>query len=423
MADRKGSRRGRGSGSGSGGRRAAAAATGKKKARSAPAKKAGAGSRGSGGKSAAASAPPAKLLVVKPSVPRARTAEFLARAEAAGARAAAVDPSSLPGGSSLLTLHGSAGADYVLLGAGGPGGEAPGGGGKRRGSARGKRAGGRIGRRFTVSSNRDIDAAVAEAEKGLDFVVVEARDWKIIPLENIVARLHRARAAVFTTARTPADVRKAFSILDVGLDGVVFTTSSVADVQSALSYMGSRSFALSEATITEVGEAGDGERVCVDTASMLGAGEGMLVGSRSNFYFLVHNESIASSFTAARPFRVNAGAVHAYTPGADGRTRYLSEVEGGTEVLVVDSSGAARRATVGRAKIERRPMLMVKASAGGEVGGIIIQDAETVRLVRPGGRAVSVTDLRAGDRVMVHTRPAAGRHFGTEVAGEYILEK
>ena len=376
----------------------------------------GQGSRGGARKrpaGAAKAAPPGKLLVVKPSVPRSKTAAFLAKAEAAGARAAAVAPSALPRGSSLLTLHGSAGADYVLLGPGsGAGaGAAPAGAGKRRG------------RRFTVSSNRDIDRAVAEAEAGLDFVVVEARDWKIIPLENIVARLHRANAAVFTTAKSPADVRKAFSILDVGLDGVILETSSAADVQSALSYMGSRSFRLSEATITEVGEAGDGERVCVDTASMLGAGEGMLVGSRSNFYFLVHNESIASSFTAARPFRVNAGAVHAYTPGADGRTRYLSEVEGGTEVLVVDKSGAARRATVGRAKIERRPMLMVKARAGGEVGGIIIQDAETVRLVRPGGGAVSVTELRAGDRVLVHTRPAAGRHFGTEVAGEYILEK
>ena len=368
---------------------------------------------------AARGAAPGKLLVVKPAVPRSKTAAFLAKAEAAGARAAAVDPSGLPAGSSLLTLHGSAGADYVLLGP--EKGAARAGAGAGRGG--GGRAGKRYGRRFTVSSNRDIDRAVAEAEGGLDFVVVEARDWKIIPLENIVARLHKASAAVFTTAGSPADVRKAFSILDVGLDGVILETSSAADVQSALSYMGSRSFALSEAIITEVGEAGDGERVCVDTASMLGAGEGMLVGSRSNFYFLVHNESIASSFTAARPFRVNAGAVHAYTPGADGRTRYLSEVEGGTEVLVVDESGAARRATVGRAKIERRPMLMVKARAGGEVGGIIIQDAETVRLVRPGGKAVPVTGLKAGDRVLVHARPAAGRHFGTEVAGEYILEK
>lgn len=411
MAGRKGS------GGGPRPRRGAAAKASKATAAGPSGRGRGGGARkrpaGAAKAGAAKAAPPGKLLVVKPSVPRSKTAAFLAKAEAAGARAAAVAPSALPRGSSLLTLHGSAGADYVLLGpgAGAGAGAAPAGAGKRRG------------RRFTVSSNRDIDRAVAEAEAGLDFVVVEARDWKIIPLENIVARLHRANAAVFTTAKSPADVRKAFSILDVGLDGVILETSSAADVQSALSYMGSRSFRLSEATITEVGEAGDGERVCVDTASMLGAGEGMLVGSRSNFYFLVHNESIASSFTAARPFRVNAGAVHAYTPGADGRTRYLSEVEGGTEVLVVDKSGAARRATVGRAKIERRPMLMVKARAGGEVGGIIIQDAETVRLVRPGGGAVSVTALRAGDRVLVHTRPAAGRHFGTEVAGEYILEK
>ena len=400
------------------------AGVGAKRAAAAPGASKGRGGGKGGAKRAAArkkrapAAPGGKLLVVKPSsVPRSKTAEFLAGAEAAGARAAAVDPAALPRGSSLLALHGSAGADYVLLGAGEAGRLA---GGRRRGG----KSGARYGRRFTVSSNRDIDAAVAEAEAGLDFVVVEARDWKIIPLENVVARLHRADAAVFTTASTPADVRKAFSILDVGLDGVILSTSSVADVQSALSYMGSRSFGLSEATITEIGEAGDGERVCVDTASMLGAGEGLLVGSRSNFYFLVHNESIASSFTAARPFRVNAGAVHAYTPGADGRTLYLSEVEGGTEVLVVDSAGSARRATVGRAKIERRPMLAVKArDAGGEVGGIIIQDAETVRLVGPGGRAVSVTGLRAGDKVMVHARPAAGRHFGTEVAGEYILEK
>lgn len=373
----------------------------------------GAGGAGGGARGGAGAGGAGKILIVKPAVPGPRVAAFLAGAEAAGARAAAVDPSALPAGSSLKTLHGSEAADYVLEG----------GGGKAAPARRRKRAGGKRGRRFVVSSNRDIDAAVAEAEAGLDFVVVEARDWKIIPLENIVARLHRASAAVFTEAGSPAEVRKAFSILDVGLDGAILSTSSLADVRSALSYMGSASFALRAATITEVAEAGDGERVCVDTSSMLGRGEGMLVGSRSNFYFLVHSESIASSFTAARPFRVNAGAVHAYTPGPDGRTRYLSEVEGGTELLAVDHRGAARRATVGRAKVERRPMLMVKASAGGEVGGIIIQDAETVRLVRPGGEAVPVTALKAGDRVLVHSRPAAGRHFGTEVAGEYILEK
>ena len=162
-----------------------------------------------------------------------------------------------------------------------------------------------------------------------------------------------------------------FSILDVGVDGVIFAASSASQVREVLLYMGTKSFDMQKATITEIKEVGDGERVCVDTASMLHRGEGMLIGSRSNFMFLVHNESVGSSFTSPRPFRVNAGAVHCYTLGVDGTTKYLSEVETGTEVLVLDSKGKARRAIVGRSKIERRPMLMIKAKIGSEVGGII----------------------------------------------------
>ena len=188
-------------------------------------------------------------------------------------------------------------------------------------------------------------------------------------------------------------------------------------------YLGTRSFEMKPAKIIEIKEVGDGERVCVDTASMLHKGEGMLIGSRSNFLFLVHNESVGSSFTSPRPFRVNAGAVHCYTLSPDGTTNYLSEVETGSEVLILNSKGTARRATVGRSKIERRPMLMIKASANGEIGGIIAQDAETIRFVKPNGSLVSVTHLKKGDTVMVHAKPATGRHFGMEVSDEYILEK
>jgi 3-dehydroquinate synthase II len=66
---------------------------------------------------------------------------------------------------------------------------------------------------------------------------------------------------------------------------------------------------------------------------------------------------------------------------------------------------------------------MIKASADGEIGGIIAQDAETIRFVRPNGQLVSVTHLKKGDTVMVYSKEAAGRHFGMEVFDEYILEK
>ena len=286
-----------------------------------------------------------------------------------------------------------------------------------------KQRGKKIGKKFRILSNEDIENVFTQAKKGLDFVIIEVKDWKIIPLENIIAKLHKIHTKIYAIARTPEEVRKMFSILEVGVDGVIFGTSSIGEVREAMIYLGSKSFDLKKGKIIEIKEVGDGERVCVDTASMLHKGEGMLIGSRSNFLFLVHNESVGSSFTSPRPFRVNAGAVHCYTLSPDGTTSYLSEVETGSEVLIINSKGKARRATVGRSKIERRPMLMIKAESDGEIGGIIAQDAETIRFVKPDGKLVSVTHLKKGDNVMVYSKEATGRHFGMEVSDEYILEK
>ncbi|MFB5615491.1 MAG: 3-dehydroquinate synthase II [Candidatus Nitrosomaritimum yanchengensis] len=286
-----------------------------------------------------------------------------------------------------------------------------------------KQKGKKIGRKFKILSNEDIENVLNIAKKGLDFVIVEVKNWKIIPLENIIAKLHKIHTKIYAIAQTPEEVRKMFSILEVGVDGVIFSTSSIGEVREVMIYLGSKSFDLKKGKIIEIKEVGDGERVCVDTASMLHKGEGMLIGSRSNFLFLVHNESVGSSFTSPRPFRVNAGAVHCYTLSPDGTTSYLSEVETGSEVLIINSKGKARRATVGRSKIERRPMLMIKASVDGEIGGIIAQDAETIRFVKPTGQLVSVTHLKKGDTVMVYSKAATGRHFGMEVSDEYILEK
>lgn len=346
----------------------------------------------------------ARDLIISPKVPQAQLAGFLDQLVSEGVKTVYMDPKKAKR-QKLRTIYPSPGADYVVL---------------EKGISSGRK---KAGRRFKVRSNAHIDDIFDAAKKGLDFAIVEVNDWKIIPLENIIAKLHKVRTRVLAVAKGPDEVRKMFSILEVGVDGVILPASSISEVREAMVYLGTRSMDMVPAKVTEIKQVGDGERVCVDTASMLHKGEGMLVGSRSNFMFLVHNESVGSSFTSPRPFRVNAGAVHCYTLSPDGTTSYLSEVETGSEVLILDPQGRARRATVGRSKIERRPMLMVKAQAGGEVGGIIAQDAETIRLVRPGGRLVSVTHLKVGDTVMVHAKPATGRHFGMEVSDEYILEK
>ena len=350
----------------------------------------------------------ARELIISPKVSKKQLGKFLPQLENEGIRMIYCDPKSLGKiRTKLITIYPSSSAKYVIL---------------EKGSVT-KPKGKKIGRKFKILSNSDIENVLTSAKKGLDFVVIEVKDWKIIPLENIIAKLHKVHTKIFALARSPKEARKMFSILEVGVDGVIFSTSSINEVRETLVYLGTKSFELKNAKIIDIKEVGDGERVCVDTASMLHKGEGMLIGSRSNFMFLVHNESVGSSFTSPRPFRVNAGAVHCYTLSPDGTTKYLSEIETGTEVLVLDSKGKARRVTVGRSKIERRPMLMIKAKAGNEIGGIIAQDAETIRFVKPNGRLVSVTHLKRGDTVLVHSETATGRHFGMEVSDEYILEK
>lgn len=269
----------------------------------------------------------------------------------------------------------------------------------------------------TVTSAADEAEVLRQAAKGP--VVVHCPDWTIIPLENLVAQGRN----LFVEATSLAEARTFLGILERGVDGIIVTAPELQEVKEILRLVKELSppVELMAATVTGVKPLGMGDRVCVDTCSNLGLGEGMLVGNSSAALFLVHAESLDNPYVAARPFRVNAGPVHAYIRVPGGRTRYLSELAAGDEVLVVNYQGQSRPAVVGRVKIERRPLLLVTAEYAGRQLGTILQNAETIRLTRPDGQAVSVVQLAPGDQVLVALEEA-GRHFGLKVT-ETITEK
>jgi 3-dehydroquinate synthase II len=273
-----------------------------------------------------------------------------------------------------------------------------------------------------VSNNDDIDEIGRASQAGADFVIVEAEDWKIIPLENVIAKLHKSNTKVYTTAKNAEEIRTMFSVLELGVDGVIFSTDNEKAVNEVRDYLDAFIFPIKSAKILDVRDVGTGERVCVDTTSMLQLGEGMLIGSKSNFLFLVHNESVGSSFTSPRPFRVNAGAVYCYTVMPDGKTKYLSEIEAGSEVLIVKNNGSSRRVTVGRSKIETRPLRLIRADIEGETGTIILQNAETIRFIKSDGTLLPITEAKVGEEILCYIKPPSGRHFGMEVK-EFIVEK
>jgi len=273
-----------------------------------------------------------------------------------------------------------------------------------------------------VSNNDDIDEIGRASQASADFVIVEAEDWKIIPLENVIAKLHKSNTKVYTTIKNAEETRTMFSVLELGVDGVIFSTDNEKEIDELRNYLEAFVFPIKSAKILDVRDVGTGERVCVDTTSMLQVGEGMLIGSKSNFLFLIHNESVGSSFTSPRPFRVNAGAVYCYTVMPNGKTKYLSEIEAGSEVLIVKNNGSSRRVTVGRSKIETRPLRLIRADVEGETGTIILQNAETIRFIKSDSTLLPVTDARVGDEILCYIKPPSGRHFGMEVK-EFIVEK
>lgn len=260
-----------------------------------------------------------------------------------------------------------------------------------------------------ITDPDDMGRAMALAGRPVT-VVVRASDWKVIPLENMVAAFEGTPTRILVRVASVEDASMCMNVLEKGVHGILVEDSFV-EYSKLIS--SERPVALSAAEVVSVADAGVGDRVCVDTVSLMSPGEGMLVGSQSSCMFLVQSESESSGYVESRPFRVNAGAVHTYAMCPEGRTKYLSELRSGDFVLLVDRSGAVRTSAVGRCKVERRPFLMVTARCGPETYTAMLQNAETVRLVTPGG-SKAVTSLEPGDEVLVRTGDG-GRHFGMSV--------
>jgi 3-dehydroquinate synthase II len=269
---------------------------------------------------------------------------------------------------------------------------------------------------------KEYERLAARMGRICDYLIIEGKDWKVIPLENLIAEMCGGGAKIIAKARDITEASVALKTLEKGADGILIDTDDVGKIREIVRAILTKQaeVPLVPVTVTAVKEAGTGDRVCIDTCSLMTPGEGMLIGNQSGGLFLVQSEAEESPYVASRPFRVNAGAVHEYVL-VDDKTRYLSELGSGDPALVIDKDGDARKATIGRVKIERRPLLYVEAEADGKKISAILQNAETIKLVGADGNSIPVTKLKPGDKVLVRVE-GAGRHFGMKI-DETIIEK
>jgi 3-dehydroquinate synthase II len=269
----------------------------------------------------------------------------------------------------------------------------------------------------------DYETFAEQVATEAEYTIVIGSDWQIIPLENLIARIGE-ETELIAGVQTAEEARTAYETLELGADAVLLDTDDPDEIRKTVEIrdeVDRESLDLEYAEVTAVEQTGSADRVCIDTGSLMDHDEGMLVGSMSRGLFFVHAETADSPYVASRPFRVNAGAVHAYVRSPGGETSYLSELKSGDEVQIVDTNGSTREAIVGRAKIEKRPMFRVQAETdGGDRIETLIQNAETVKVHTRQGRT-AVTDLEAGDELLVYYEDTA-RHFG-EAVEESIIEK
>lgn len=266
------------------------------------------------------------------------------------------------------------------------------------------------------SKDDEINAIRHGASK---MVIVKTKDWKVIPLENLVAQTKNIIASVSSYE----EAKLALEVLEAGVDGVLLKTEDPAEVKKVARLIKESPEIVDLVTVRITGtrQLGLGDRVCVDTCTNMVGSQGMLIGNSSGGMFLIRAENIETPYCDPRPFRVNAGGVHAYIRIPDGKTKYLSDLKTGDQVLIVDATGRTEVSFVGRSKIERRPMMLITAEHDGQGLSLILQNAETIRLTAPDGSPISVARIKPGDEVLAHVEKA-GRHFGTKI-DETIIER
>ncbi|OGT56743.1 MAG: 3-dehydroquinate synthase [Gammaproteobacteria bacterium RIFCSPHIGHO2_12_FULL_63_22] len=258
-----------------------------------------------------------------------------------------------------------------------------------------------------------------------DFLMVSFKDSTNIPLELVIAELHKTNTVLLKEVHQDVDDAViALGVLELGSDGVLasFVTMEQFDrFAKKMDAQASPKIEIQAGVIDRITHLGLGYRACIDTTHMFNPDEGILVGSTSTGGILCCPEVFHLPYMELRPFRINAASVHSYVFQGNDRTSYISELRAGSSLTTVNARGETRQVFVGRAKTEIRPLILIEATfPDNRKVNIIMQDDWHVRVFSDKSKPLNVTELKPGDRVLgFGTEP--GRHVGVKV-DEHIIE-
>ena len=252
-------------------------------------------------------------------------------------------------------------------------------------------------------------------------VIIQNNDWTIIPLENLISKTSNLIQEVFSADQWIL----ALQTMEKWSDWIILETSDLSDIKKMWEYIRKINvpkLKLETVKISQIKQTWMCDRCCLDTWNLLEPWRWMLIWNTSSAFFLVHSENVQSPYCDARPFRVNAWAVHAYILLPEDKTKYLSELSAWDTVLTVNETWDSAHAILWRNKIEIRPMLEVEAiNENWKKVSLLMQNAETIRLTSVKWKPISITHMKVWDEVLAYFQEW-WRHFGQAVK-ETINEK
>ena len=87
----------------------------------------------------------------------------------------------------------------------------------------------------------------------------------------------------------------------------------------------------------------------------------------------------------------------------------------GQQPIFILKEGTTRTTKIGRIKLEKRPLVKIQwIDENNLEGNIILQQAETVRLVENNLNPISITKLKKGMQILIHNSSQT-RHLGAPI--------
>jgi 3-dehydroquinate synthase class II len=304
--------------------------------------------------------------------------------------------------------------------------------------AKARQAGRKAGCFINVDSlEKEFPRCQQIVKRGYDFVVIDMHHATYIPFELLLAEAEALPTRILRFVPIKElqgavdevhQALNAFGTLESGVD-VLFRSRNAKEIKtldSEIQEILRGTMKLVEAEVINVAHTGLGHRVCVDTTTLMTADEGMIVGSTGWGGIFVCSETHYLPHMNLREFRCNAGGVHSYVWGPSNVAVYLSELRAGSRVLAVDTQGRTRVVTVGRVKIERRPLLLIESRVKADDPPeryikTFLQNDWHVRIMGADRKVRNSTLVRPGDRLLAFA-DEPGRHTGIRVS-ETIVEK